>query len=99
MALPFGGTWLFPDRSGFHLPGRSRATKNASRQREHDDGRRARAAEEARDDSGGRGDVLLAADLIRDDTASDASTRVEPVEHFAVGRVQHQKVVVQVARE
>src|ERR1043166_6712874 len=62
--------------------------------REHDERRCSRASMEPGDHARGRGDVLLAVDLVGDDAAAHGAAGVEPVEDRAVRLVEHQEVVV-----
>src|SRR5215468_8744589 len=68
-------------------------------EREHDDGRRPRAAEKARDDAGSGRHVLLVADLIADDAAADRAAGVEAIKRLAVAHVDDQEVAIHVAGE
>src|SRR5215469_9592319 len=70
-----------------------------SMQREDDDRRRAASAEKSGYYARTRRPVLLAFDLVPHAASADASAGVELVQRVAVARVEHQKVVVEIAGE
>jgi len=71
----------------------------AAWQSEDDHRRGAGTAEEAGHDAGRRRDILLGADLVADDAATDRAAGIEAVERLTVTGIDDQEIVVEIAGE